>query len=63
MLDNIYSGDFSIRPAKHGTNDACKSCNFRDICYRNSNDYRDLGPEIRKHFNNTDEEEDEDALQ
>ena len=63
MLDNIYSGDFSIKPTKHGTNDACKSCNFRDICYRNSNDYRDLGPEIRKHFNNTHEEEEEDALQ
>ena len=62
MLDRIYSGDFSIKPTKQGTNDACKSCNFRDIWYRSGNDYHDLAPEIRKHFNNANEE-DEDALQ
>ena len=39
-INNVYDADFPIRPYKIDKDTGCSYCSFKDICFKNENQYK-----------------------
>jgi len=63
VLDHIYDQDFSIAPLimKAQEDPFCSNCSYRDICYRNKDDIKNVQSQVQLHFHCPDNDDSDDS--